>query len=263
MGIPFRTTLRILIMNLLRFLPQEKQIRIERRLRGREDARKLSLAPYRRDPEAATYLAVLLVSVVGVALYLRATGFYPDLWATLRYSAFNVVSIATTTGYANTDFNLWPVFAPLWMLFLSSFVCCSGSTGSGVKMIRAQILFQQSIRELLRIIHPRLYRPVKLSGHAIENNIVFAVLAYAFVYVSSISLGTLALTGSGLDALTGFSAAVASINNMGPGLGQVGPAANYSVLSDFQTWVCTFLMLLGRLELFTLLVVLTPAFWRR
>ncbi|HJV95585.1 MAG TPA: potassium transporter TrkG [Albitalea sp.] len=225
--------------------------------------RKRSLRPYRRDPEAAAYLLVLAFSVIGVALFLRATDVYADPWTALRFAAFNVVSIATTTGYANADFNLWPIFAPLWMLFLSSFVSCSGSTGSGIKMIRAQILFKQSFRELLRIIHPKLYRPVKLSGHAVENNVVFAVLAYAFVYVSCLSLGTLALTATGLDAVTGLSAAVASINNMGPGLAQVGPATTYAALSDAQTWICTFLMLLGRLELFTLLVVLTPEFWRR
>jgi trk system potassium uptake protein len=225
--------------------------------------RKLSLAPYRRDPEASVYLAVLLVSVLGIALYLLAMGSYPDFATALRYASFNVISIATTTGYSNTDFSLWPIFAPLWMLFLCSFVCCSGSTGSGVKMIRAQILFKQSFREMLRIIHPKLHRPVKFSGHPVENNIVFAVLAYAFVYISCLSLATLLLAASGLDAITALSAAVAAINNMGPGLGQVGPATTYQVLSDFQTWLCSFLMLLGRLELFTLLVVLTPAFWRR
>jgi trk system potassium uptake protein TrkH len=225
--------------------------------------RKLSLGAYRRDPEASVYLVVLAGSVLGIALYLKAMGTYADFPTALRYAAFNVISIATTTGYANTDFNLWPIFAPLWMLFLCSFVSCSGSTGSGVKMIRAQILFKQGFRELLRIIHPKLYLPVKFSRQAIENTIVFAVLAYAFVYISCISLGTLLLTATGLDAITAFSAAVASINNMGPGLAEVGPASNYASLSDFQTWVCTFLMLLGRLELLTLLVVLTPAFWRK
>jgi len=174
-----------------------------------------------------------------------------------------VVSIATTTGYANTDFNLWPIFAPLWMLFLCSFASCSGSTGSGMKMIRALILFKQVFRELLRIIHPRVYRPVKLAGHPIENNVVFAVLAYVFVYVSCIVIFTLLLALSGADVVTAFSAAVASVNNTGPGLAQVGPASTYAVLNDFQTWVCSFAMLLGRLELFTLLVVLTPAFWRK
>ena len=225
--------------------------------------RRLSLAPYRRDPEASVYLFVLVGSVAGIALYLYVLGVYPDPWSALRFAAFNVVSVATTTGYSNTDYNAWPIFAPLWMLFLCSFVSCSGSTGSGMKMIRALILFKQIFRELLRIIHPRLQRPVKLSGLAIENRIVLAVLAYVFVYVSCIILATLLLTATGLDALTGLSAAVASINNTGPGLGQVGPLSTYAVLSDFQIWVCSFLMLLGRLELMTLLVVMTPAFWRK
>jgi len=225
--------------------------------------RQRSPAPYRRDPEASVYILVLAGSVCGIALYLFLVGVYADPWSALRFAAFNVVSVATTTGYANADYNAWPIFAPLWMLFLCSFVCCSGSTGSGMKMIRAQILFKQIFRELLRIIHPRLQRPVKLSGLAIENRIVLAVLAYVFVYVSCIILSTLLLAATGLDVLTAFSAAVASINNTGPGLGQVGPMSNYSVLGEFQVWVCSFLMLLGRLELMTLLVVMTPAFWRK
>jgi len=225
--------------------------------------RRLSLAPYRRDPEAGVYALVLVGSVCGIALYLYLTGVYSDPWSALRFAAFNVVSVATTTGYANADYNAWPIFAPLWMLFLCSFVSCSGSTGSGMKMIRAQILCKQIFRELLRIIHPRLQRPVKLSGMVIENRIVLAVLAYVFVYVSCIVFCTLLLAATGLDLLTAFSAAVASINNTGPGLGQVGPLSTYAVLSDVQIWVCSFLMLLGRLELMTLLVVMTPAFWRK
>jgi len=222
-----------------------------------------SLRAYRVDPEAKVFLAVVAFSVLGIAVYLVWAGVYDDFSTALRYAAFNVVSIATTTGYASTDFNLWPIFAPLWMLFLCSFASCSGSTGSGMKMIRAQILFKQIFRELLRIIHPRVYNPVKLGGRPVENNVVFAVLAYVFVYVSCIIVFTLVLTVSGADVVTAFSAAVVSLNNTGPGLAQVGPASNYAVLNDFQTWVCSFAMLLGRLELFTLLVVLTPAFWRK
>ncbi len=222
-----------------------------------------SLRAYRVDPEAKVFLAVVASSVLGIAAYLVWTGVYPDFGTALRFAAFNVVSIATTTGYANTDFNLWPIFAPLWMLFLCSFASCSGSTGSGMKMIRALILFKQIFRELLRIIHPRVYNPVKLAGQPVENNVVFAVLAYVFVYVSCIIVFTLLLTVSGADVVTAFSAALVSMNNTGPGLAQVGPAATYAVLNDFQTWVCSFAMLLGRLELFTLLVVLTPAFWRK
>lgn len=222
-----------------------------------------SLSVYRVDPEAKVFLAVVLLSVLGIAGYLYGAQVYPDLGSALRYAAFNVVSIATTTGYASTDFNLWPIFAPLWMLFLCSFVSCSGSTGGGMKMVRALILFKQIFRELLRIIHPRVTNPVKLAGRPLENNVVFAVLAYVFVYVSFIILFTLLLTVSGADVVTAFSAAVVSLNNTGPGLAQVGPASNYAVLNDFQTWVCSFGMLLGRLELFTLLVVFTPAFWRK
>jgi len=225
--------------------------------------RRVSARPYLRDPEAKAMLLVLVLSVLLVAGYLFLTGVYDEFGTALRYAAFNVVSIATTTGYANTDYGQWPIFVPLLMLFLSSFVSCSGSTGSGMKMIRAQILFKQIFRELLRTIHPRIYNPVKLSEIPLSNATVFAVLAYVFMYTSCIVVLTLLLTASGLDVVSGFSAAVASLNNTGPGLGEVGPATNYAGLTDAQTWICSFAMLLGRLELFTLLVVLTPAFWRK
>jgi trk system potassium uptake protein TrkH len=218
--------------------------------------RRVSLKAYAKDPEAAVMVAVLAGAVLMIAGYLVLTGVYEDFGTALRFSAFNVVSIATTTGYASTDFAQWPIFAPLIMLFLCSFVSCSGSTGSGMKMVRAQILFKQLFRELLRTIHPRIYSPVKLSERPVSNATVFAVLAYLFMYVTS-------LTASGLDILTAFSAAVVSLNNTGPGLGDVGPSSTYAVLTDTQTWICSFAMLLGRLELFTVLVVLTPAFWRK
>ena len=222
-----------------------------------------SLHPYRRDPEARWFLAVTLGSVLGIAVFLNEHNVYPDFIQAFRYSAFNVVSIATTTGFATTDFNLWPLFAPLWMLFLSSFATSAGSTGGGIKMIRALVLYQQVHRELLRAIHPNAVYNVRVGGEVVPGNILFAVLAFGFVYMVSIVSMTLLLSISGLDIVTAFSAIVASINNTGPGLGQVGPATTFAVLSDFQTWVCTFAMLLGRLEIFTLLVVLTPAFWRK
>ena len=225
--------------------------------------RKLSTRPYRVDPEASLFVGMTLLSCIGVAAFLGLSGTYGDFGTSLRYASFNVVSIATTTGYASTDYNLWPTFAPLWMLLLCSFATCAGSTGGGIKMIRAQILVKQVFRELLRIIHPRVYSPVKLGGHLVENNVTFAVLAFSFVYVASVVSLMLTLTASGLDVVTALSAVVACINNTGPGLSQVGPATTYAALNDFQTWVLTFAMILGRLELFTLLVVLTPAFWRK
>ncbi|MFN3397118.1 MAG: TrkH family potassium uptake protein [Sulfurimicrobium sp.] len=222
-----------------------------------------SFAPYRRDPEAGLFLGVTLMSVLGIALYLWQKGVYPDFLTALRFASFNTVSIATTTGFATTDFNQWPIFAPLWMLFLSSFASSSGSTGGGIKMIRAQMLYKQVYRELEKLLHPDGVVLTKLGGQVIPNKIIYAVLAFLFIYVASIVSMTLVLTASGLDVISAFSAVVASINNTGPGLNQVGPAATYAVLTDFQTWVCTFAMLLGRLELFTLLIVFTPAFWRK
>ncbi len=222
-----------------------------------------SWRPYRSDPEAGRFLLVTLGSVVAIAIYLTALDVYPDFLEALRYSAFNVVSIATTTGFANTDYALWPFFAPLWMLFLSSFATSAGSTGGGIKMIRAIVLYKQVYRELARAMHPSAVHPVKIGGDQVPSNILFAVLAFGFMYMVCIVSMTLALSFSGLEIITAFSAVVASINNTGPGLGQVGPATNFSVLTDFQTWVCTLAMLLGRLEIFTLLVVLTPAFWRK
>jgi trk system potassium uptake protein TrkH len=225
--------------------------------------RRRSLLPYARDPEAGTVMLAMLGSVLMIALFLWWTATYPNFWTALRYSAFNVVSIASTTGFANTDFALWPIFAPLWMLYLSCFATSSGSTGGGMKMIRALVLLKQSVREFTRIIHPRAMVPLKIGGQAVENNLIFAVLAFMLVYGATMVGMSLLLTATGLDFITAFSAVAACINNMGPGLGQVGPATTYAVLTDFQTWVCTIAMLLGRLELFTLLVVFTPAFWRK
>ena len=225
--------------------------------------RRWSFGPYVRDPEAWLYLLVVLGSVLGVAYYLLANQTYPDFWTALRYSAFNVVSIATTTGFSNTNFNLWPIFAPIWMLFLCSFATCSGSAGGGIKMIRAELMARQAVRELTRIIHPRAVVPVKLGGVPVENNIIFAVLAFILVYNGAVIAMTMLLAASGLDIITAFSAVIACINNTGPGLNQVGPASTYAGLNDFQIWILTFAMLLGRLELFTLLVVFTPGFWRK
>jgi trk system potassium uptake protein TrkH len=226
-------------------------------LRGR------SLQPYRRDPEARLFIGVTVGSGVLIAVYLYFLGVYEDPLVALRYAMFNTISVATTTGFASTDYGAWPMFAGLWLLFLSSFATCAGSTGGGIKIVRATILYQQVYREFVRILHPYAVTQVKVGGAVVQNNIVFAVLAFLFVYIATIVITTLLLVATNLDVVTAFSAAVACVNNTGPGLADVGPATTYAVLTDFQTWVCTFAMLLGRLELFTLLIVFTPVFWRK
>ena len=225
--------------------------------------RQKSLAWYRRDSELPYFLAVLALSALGITAFLRAHEVYPELLTALRYAAFNTISVATNTGYATTDYAKWPVFAPLWLMFLGTFVACSGSAGGGVKMIRAMILYRQVYREFNKLSHPNAISTLKIGGQVVPNQVVFSVLAFFFAWLATLVSMTLLLTLSGLDAITAFSAIVASLNNIGPGLHHVGPAGNFSVLTDFQTWVCSITMLLGRLELLTVLVILTPAFWRK
>jgi trk system potassium uptake protein len=222
-----------------------------------------SLRPYWRDPEAKAVVVLIAVSCVGCGVYLWHLDAYPNLLTSLRYASFNLISIATDCGFASTDFGAWPLFVPFWMLFLSCLTVSSGSTGGGIKMIRTLILGHQSSRELSRLIHPALVSPLTIGGSPIPNSVVFAVLGFSFLYAMSIVVLTFLLIFGGLDFISALSAVVACINNAGPGLGRVGPAQNYASLNDFETWVCTFTMLLGRLEVFSLLILFTPQFWRR
>lgn len=219
--------------------------------------------PYFRDPEIPFFFGVLLLSTAMLTAYLSYLDAHADLAATLRYVAFHVVSISTSLGLSTYDYTLWPMFAQLWVLFLGSFIACSGSTGGGIKMMRAIILYKQVYREIVRSLHPHAVHPVRLGGQPVSNQILHAVLGFSFMYMVSIVSLTLVLAASGLDVVTAFSAVVACINNTGPGLGAVGPASNYATLNEFQAWALSFTMILGRLEIFTLLVVLTPVFWRR
>jgi trk system potassium uptake protein TrkH len=149
------------------------------------------------------------------------------------------------------------------MILLGCFATCAGSTGGGIKMIRMLLLLKQARRELVRIVHPRAVTPVVIGGRTIAETTIQGVMAFMMIYGGTIFTLTMVLLFTGLDPVTAFTAVVACVNNIGPGLGEVGPAVNFQGLSDFQTWVCTFAMLLGRLELLAVLVLLTPAFWRR
>jgi trk system potassium uptake protein TrkH len=148
------------------------------------------------------------------------------------------------------------------MIFLSCFATCAGSTGGGIKMIRAQLLLKQSYSELKRLIHPRGQFSIQLNNQTFDKKVLYSVLAFVSLYGLTIILCTLLMLFSGCEVITALTAVVACINNMGPGLNQVGPSTTYAVLSDFQTWICSIAMLLGRLELFTLIVILSPDFWR-
>jgi trk system potassium uptake protein len=225
--------------------------------------RRLSLQTYTRDPEFKAIFAILLASVIVIAGLLTWHGVYPGFMTSLRHSAFNVVSMATTTGFVTQDYSTWPVFAPIWMLFLSCIVCSTGSTGGGIKMFRTLLLARQAGRELKLLVHPSAMAPVRIGGRVIPDRVADAVLGFIFLYFMTVALLTFALLMSGLDFDSSFSAIVAAINNTAHGLGTVGPVRNYHSLTVFQTWVCTVAMLLGRLEIFSVIVLLTPAFWRK
>lgn len=225
-------------------------------LRGR------SLRAYIHDVEVRYLLALVFGSILLLSLFLWWHGIYTFPTA-LRHVSFNLISIATDSGFASLDYAQWPIIVPLWMLFLSCITASSGSTGGGIKMIRTLILTRQGFREMASLLHPRGLFPLMVGGRVIPQSVAFSVLGFIFVYFMSVVTLTFILIASGLDFMSSFTAIIACINNAGPGLGQVGPASNYSVLTDFQIWVCSFAMLLGRLEVFTILILMTPTFWRK
>jgi len=225
--------------------------------------RKRSFNPYVYDRETRSFLALVLGSCLVTASVLWQEGAYPDFLAALRHATFNVVTIATTSGYASQDFNQWPIFVPMWMLFLSCVSASSGSTGGGIRMIRTIILMKQARLELFKFIHPFAVKSMKIGDTVISNKIVTSVTGFIFLYFISIVILVFMLLLSGMDFISAFSAIIACFNNAGPGLNQVGPASNYASLSDIQTGICTFAMLLGRVQIFSIVILFVPEFWRK
>jgi trk system potassium uptake protein len=225
--------------------------------------RRLSLATYREDPEAKGIFVILAVSVVGIATLLSVHGVYPDFLVSLRHSAFNVISQATTSGLTSQDYQQWPVFAPYWMLFLSCIVCSTGTAGGGIKMFRTLLLAHQAGREMKLLIHPAAMAPLRIAGRAIPEGVGSAVLAFIFVYFMAVVLLTFAMLLTGMNFDDSFGAVVASINNTAHGFGPPGGVHNFHALTPVQIWICTAAMLLGRLEVFSVIVLFRPAYWRK
>ncbi len=223
--------------------------------------RNLQGKTYFHDPEFKAYISLLIIGVLVATSYLYLQQVYPTYQDALRYGLFQTVSIATTTGYANTDFSVWPAFLPIMLIFMSFIGGSAGSTAGGMKMIRFVLLFKQGMREIKGLLHPNAIMPVKLNGKSIPEKVMTAVWGFFSVYVFTFAILMLAIMALGVDQITAFSSIAAMMNNLGPGLGEV--AANYQSMSDPVKWILTFAMLLGRLEIFTLLVLFTAAFWRK
>ena len=225
--------------------------------------RSRSLEPYARDVEARWVWMSVTGAIVALAAYLWWTGTYADPAQALRVAAFKTVSMATSSGYTGADYEQWPPLAGMGLLMIGGLCSSSGSTGGGIKMARTLVLFKQAGRELLRMSHPRAVRPLLLNRQVVGDHVVLAVLGFMLLYGATLLGVTLLLVATGLDLTSAFGGAYACLNNIGPALGVLGPTDNYAGLTDFQTWICVFAMLAGRLELLTVFVLVTPAFWRR
>jgi trk system potassium uptake protein TrkH len=220
----------------------------------------VSISHYRHDPEFRAYLFVLLMLSAIVIVSLSILGTYTDWNDTIINGLFQSVSIATTTGYTTANYAAWPGALPVMLIFASFVGGCAGSTGGGIKVIRWLLIAKQGAREIVRLVHPSAEIPVKLGNSAVPFRVVDAVWGFFSVYVVVYGFMLLAMMSTGLDQITAFSAVAATLNNLGPGLGEV--AAGFMTVSDTAKWIAVAGMLLGRLEIFTLLVLITPTFWR-
>lgn len=223
--------------------------------------RRHTIGHYLADSEVKAFLLILAALSVITITMLIVDGTFKDTSTAIRLGLFQVISIATTTGFTTNNFSYWPGLLPV-LLIIGSFVGgCAGSTAGGMKVIRVELLMRQGRREIDRLLHPNAVLPIKLNKRPVSDSVINAVWGFFALYVISFTTLGLLMMMTGADIVTAFSATAACLNNLGPGLGEV--ARNYSTISDEGKWILGFAMLLGRLELFTLLVVLTPAFWKR
>ena len=218
---------------------------------------KRSLLGYRDDVETRTYGMMLVIISLIVVLTLGA---YMPWDQSLREGLFQTISIATTSGFTTTDYDSWPAFLPFLIFFAAFTGTCAGSTGGGIKVVRVLLIALQSAQEVKRLIHPQAVVPVKLGRRPVPDRVITSVWSFFSAYVIAFLLMLMVLLFTGMDFLTAFSAVGACLNNLGPGLNEV--ALHYGNIPDAAKWTLCVAMLLGRLEIFTIVVLLTPEFWR-
>jgi len=222
--------------------------------------RRATVGHYQSDSELRTFIIIILVVSLIVSANIFLAGRFDNAFDALRHGTFQVVSNITTTGFTSTGFIDWPGLAPLVLIMIGFVGGCAGSTSGGIKVARVQMVMRQGLREIKQLVHPKGQFLVTLGGKRVSESVVISVAGFCTLYIFSYLVMTLILASTGVDIVTAFSAVAACINNMGPGLGLV--ATNFQALDDLSIWVCSFAMILGRLEIFTVLVLLTPQFWR-
>ncbi|HPN35665.1 MAG TPA: TrkH family potassium uptake protein [bacterium] len=224
-------------------------------LRGKRDA-------YHMDREFRFYLIFTLVCIMVVTFivfFSRSSG----IGASLRSAAFQVVSIMTTTGFGSDDFELWNPAGQLIMVFLMFIGGCAGSTGGSIKIIRIMLVLKHGVTEVKKLLHPNAFIPVRLGGRVVPPDVVTNILAFFIIYILIFIAGSVCMALLGLDSISACSSVAATLGNVGPGLGMVGPADNYAQVPVIGKWLLSLLMLLGRLELYTVIVIFIPDFWKK
>jgi trk system potassium uptake protein TrkH len=215
-----------------------------------------------RDREFQLYTLIVIVAIAMIATNINHY-VYNNLAESIRHSSFHVLSITSTSGFAVADFNQWPDFSRLILLLLMFLGACAGSTAGGIKIIRLLLVFKIIRKELYRLIHPRAVIATRIGDKTIPEETLNNTAGFIFLHLVIFLVSTIILLAQGMDMLSSISAVATTLNNVGPGLGQVGPAQNFSTLSDFSKVLLSTLMLLGRLEIHTLFILISPTFWRR
>ena len=222
--------------------------------------RNRSIKPYFRDSEYRFFLSIIALGSILIISSLISQKIYPSTGLAVSQGLFHLISVVTTTGFTSSGFAWWPGALPLLLILLSFMGGCAGSTAGGMKVMRVQMMYKQGRKEIVRLVHPNAVLSIKTGGKVISDRVISTVTAFFSMYILSFAIAGFALSAAGLDWITAFSAAAACLNNLGPGLGEV--ANNYANINDTAKWILSFAMLLGRLELFTLLVLFTTTFWR-
>jgi len=221
-----------------------------------------NLKPVLADSELKTYLVIVALATLIATVSLTGT-VYDSYEKSFRYAVFNVASFITTTGFANDDYEKWPFLAQT-VLFLLMFVGgCSGSTGGGIKVIRIITLLKQGLNEMKYLIHPRAVFSLRINGQPVKKNIVYAISGFFFLYITTALFVTLIVSTSGVDMMTALSASLTTLGNIGPGFGLIGPTENFAFFPEYVKWTLSAAMLVGRLEIYTVLVLFTPMFWKK
>ncbi len=221
------------------------------------------LKTYWRNSEFRYYFGIVIAAVFALSAVLYLSGTYTSIIDSIRYGAFQSISIMTTTGFATADFELWPIVLQLMLLTFMFIGGCAGSTGGSIKIVRIVLLFKYAYRELFRLVHPRAFASVKFGGKVVHKDILESIGGFFVLYMCIFVISSIIIAGMGMDLITSLSSVAATLGNIGPGLGIVGPTEHYFAIPLLGKVLLIFCMILGRLEIYTVLILLVPEFWKK